>query len=448
MDSPFPWTSLQVQIDLAVSTSLMNAGRLEEAIQLRNNRLELASGSWPRHQRVLDTWRKDPRMVAWCYAREGFQRGEDARAVEGFSRIEPGDGVDLGMFLDALVATGREREVPLAYAQFGLGRRLLTPYARLKAARALMCAGEWRRGLEELFTFELQSPTRDDHAAVAHAARLLACAPHEVLEEAVAERLSLGARTLARRLARTIADFVPEPPDAVVEALGQPTPLDFDGAWLKFPEDTRSRAAIDALFAECEDDLAGADHLVNRWNQVVFVGASDEDKGGLAQATAYVAAQALLRYLALATQPPSVLAGACRTVAAEAMLALRGLREELRNEDRDALVRSLEPVAALGEEWLAALDRALQLDEALDGRLPACFVGPEQLATLGVQATQLVREGKLAEAEPVLARLVRLTGTTGIDEWSRAIDAAGLDPDDALDAHLTCAAYARGRKRA
>ena len=83
----------------------------------------VARRSWPHHTRILAAWRKDPRFVAWCYAREGYFRGDDARAVEGFGRIEPGDTVDLKIFLDALVALGREDEAPLAWAQFGLGRR-------------------------------------------------------------------------------------------------------------------------------------------------------------------------------------------------------------------------------------------------------------------------------------------------------------------------------------
>ncbi len=458
MDSPYPWTGNQVTIDLCVSSALMNNGRLDEAIALRKNRLELASGNWARAQKTLDDWRKNPKFVAWCYAREGYARGEDARTVEGFSRIEPGDGVDIGMFLDALVATGRERDVPYAWAQFGLGRRFNTTYARLSAARTLFCAGEWKMGIEELFAFELQFPSRDDHAAVAHAARLLTAAPRDVLDGAIAERTREGAHTLARALDRTIADFTgrsPLPPPA--------RPIPFDPGWLAhFAADTRSRAAIDSLFAETVDGDGDAqlraDHLVNRWNQVVFVEASSEDKPNLAQAIAYAAAQALSRYLALTTQAPTVLAGACRTVAAESLQALHALHSELREADLSAVLHALDPLIGhvderLVEHWLAALERALRLDERWQGRMQAPvgvaahLFGPDSLAHMSLHAAELVRdkpEGWAAETATLCARLTWLTGRTGVDEWSLAVEMLGGDTVDAL---LTCAAIARWRVR-
>nr|MBA3499706.1 hypothetical protein [Deltaproteobacteria bacterium] len=114
MDRALPWYPDQIQVDLLVSDALMNCGRLDEATALRANRLEGREGTWPRHARILETWRKDPRFVAWCYAREGFFRGDPARAVEGFGRIEPDDSLDLAIFLESLVSMGREEDVLFA----------------------------------------------------------------------------------------------------------------------------------------------------------------------------------------------------------------------------------------------------------------------------------------------------------------------------------------------
>ena len=111
MDPALPWYPDQILVDVLVSDALMNCGRLDEAMTLRANRLEGREATWPRHAKILATWRKDPRFVAWCYAREGFFRGDPARAVEGFGRIEPDDSLDLAIFLDSLVAMGREEDV-------------------------------------------------------------------------------------------------------------------------------------------------------------------------------------------------------------------------------------------------------------------------------------------------------------------------------------------------
>ncbi|HET9621735.1 MAG TPA: hypothetical protein VFP84_10230, partial [Kofleriaceae bacterium] len=261
MDPGLPWYPDQIQIDLLVADALLAVGRLDEAIALRANRLDGREASWPRHSQILAAWRSEPRFVARAYAREGALRGDPARAVEGYGRIEPGDAVDVALLLDALVATGREDEVALAWSQFGLGKQVTAPIARLAAARGLLAAGDWRRGVEELWRVELTQPGRDDEAAIAHAALLLSAAPLDVLEAALAERVAIGATSLARRMARDVADFAPGAAKSsiVLRALGKMASLELDPAWLAgFPLDTRSRRAIDALFAE----LAGPVRVV------------------------------------------------------------------------------------------------------------------------------------------------------------------------------------------
>ncbi|HEY4120188.1 MAG TPA: hypothetical protein VGM56_20125, partial [Byssovorax sp.] len=249
MESDYPWYPDQIHVDLRASSALLNVGRLDEAIALRANRLEGREAQWTHHARLLATWKKDPRFVAWSYAREGAFRGDDARAVEGFGRVEPADAVDLALFLDALVAVGREDEVLLAWSQFGPKG----PVARMAAARALMAAGEWRRGLEEMWRVALTEPGRDEHGASARCGLYLSCAPADAIEGALAERLAIGAHMLAKRMARDVADFVPAAAKSgvVARALGKSTAIEFDASWLAgFPADTRSRKAIDALFAE------------------------------------------------------------------------------------------------------------------------------------------------------------------------------------------------------
>ena len=504
MDPSLPWYPDQIQIDLLAADALMNAGRLDEAIALRANRLEGRASTWPRHAKILTTWRKDPRFVAWCYAREGWFRGDPARAVEGFGRIEPEDSVDLAIFLDALVAMGREDEVALAWGQFGLGRRLAGPVARLAAARCLLAAGEWRRGLEELWRVELTEPGRDEHAAIARCGLLLSLMPLEVAEIALAERVAIGAHSLVRRMARDIADFIPGAAKSsiVMRALGhtgKTTPFEFDPASLAgFAAETRGRAAIDALFTElCDqtegnerhaaaagrraarrgtkveraitviiDPLVNADRLVNRWLEVVFAEASEDDPAALAQAASYVAAQALGRYLAATTAPPNVMAGALRTVAAEALALVRQHHHALADREARALLGVIDPLLRrvdrwVGTGWLSAVERACRIDERSAGdvagfarefaTVAARILGPEEAAVLSVSIARLHRErpdGWESAAAAQASRLVLHTGHIGVDEWADAtaaqVAARTIELEDAVDALQTACYLAEG----
>jgi tetratricopeptide (TPR) repeat protein len=477
MDPFLPWYPDQIQIDLLASVALLNVGRLDEAIALRANRLEGREVTWPAQTRVLAQWRKDPRFVGWCYAREGYFRGDEARAVEGFGRIEPDDDVDLAVFLDALVALGREDEVALAWAQFGLGRGSHGPVARLAAARALMAAGEARRGLEELWRVQLTEPGRDDHVAIAHAALLMAATPIDVIEVALGERVAIGAPTLARRMARDVADYVPTAAKSgvVARALGKSTPVEFDVTSLDgFAPETRSKRALDALFNELgpfrkkppsgfdiADELQRGDRLVNRWLEVTFTEASEDDPASLAQAAAYAAAQALGRYLAATTAAPSTLAGALRTVASEALALVRAHREALGDREARAVLGALDPLLRrvdrwVGTSWLGAVERCLGIDERSHGdvagfsrdtpTIAARILGPEETAVLSWSVARLHRErpdGWAAKVAAQASRLASQTGYAGADEWADAIvaqlAAREIEVDDAIDAlHTAC----------
>ena len=489
MDALLPWYPDQIQVDLLVADALLHVGRLDEAIALRGNRLEGREASWPRHSRILTNWRKDPRFVARGYAREGSLRGDPARAVEGYSRFEPDDAVDIATFLDALVALGREDEVALAWAHLGLGKRVTEPVARLAAARCLLAAGEWRGGVELMWRVALGEPGRDEQVALARAGWLMSGAPLEILEAAIGERVASGARTLARRMARDVADFVPgaatssivlralgvpaaadrtAPPFGGAAGRGQAPTVEFDPAWLAgFAADTRSRRAIDALFGEPPpaapfvDTRAYADRLVNRWLEVVFVEAAEDDAAGLAQAAAYVAAQALGRYWAATTGAPSVIAGGYRTVAAEALALVHKHRRALGDRAARAVLGVLAPLIAridpwIASGWLGTVERSCAIDERAHGDLAgfaaeypdvaARLLGPEEAAVLGVSVARLHRTqpaGWAADVATQAGALALHTGYAGADEWADAIaarlDAREVEVDEAIDVlHTAC----------
>jgi tetratricopeptide (TPR) repeat protein len=484
MEPALPWYPDQIQIDLLLADALLGVGRLDEAIALRGNRLEGREASWPRHTRILTNWRKDPRFVARCYAREGHLRGDPGRAVEGYGRVEPDSAVDVATFLDALVAMGREDEVALAWAQFGLGKQLTGPVARLAAARCLLAAGEWRRGLEEMWRVELTEPGRDDQVAIARCGLHLACAPLDVVEAALAERVAMGASTLGRRMARDIADFVPGAANSsiVLRALGKTSAVEFDPASLAgFSPDTRSRRAIDALFGapapdaaagtgagagSGDDALARAHRLVNRWLEVVFTEAAEDDAAALAQAAAYAAAHALGRYLAATAAPPSPLAGGYRTVAAEALALVGRHRSALGDREARALLGVLDPLLRridrwVGSQWLGTVERACAIDERANGDVAgfarehataaARVLGPEETAVLSASVARLHRErpeGWAAAACAQAGRLASHTGYAGADEWADAAVAQHaaheIETDDAIDMLLAASYLTEG----
>lgn len=478
MDPGLPWYPDQIHVDLRASNALLEIGRLDEAIALRANRVEGREAQWPSQSRVLATWRRDPRFVAWSYAREGFFRGDEARTVEGFGRVEPNDSLDLAMFLDALVALGREDEAPLAWAQFGLGRGFTAPVARLAAARALAAAGEHRLALEEVWRVQLIAPGRDAHTAIARAGLQLATAPIEIVEAALAERIAIGAPTLARRMARLAADFVPAAAKSAVVAralnLGKALPVDFDVTWLNaFGADTRGKRQLDALFAELgpirkaapkafdiAEELQRGDALVNRWLDTIFAVASADDHAAIAQAAAYCAAQALGRYLAVSTCVPSTIAGALRTVAAESLALVYKHRAVLTDRDARAVLGAIEPLLRrvdrwIGAMWLGTVERSLGIDERAAGdvagfakdypTIAARMLGPEETTVLSWNVARLHRDrpdGWPAKVSAQASRLASHTGRAGLDEWADAIAAQlaakELELEDAIDGLHAC----------
>ncbi|MGN6104568.1 MAG: hypothetical protein ACTHU0_05665, partial [Kofleriaceae bacterium] len=475
-DPSLPRAPEQIQIDLGLADALLHAGRLDEAIALRAGRLAGREAHWPRHAQILAAWRQDPAERARCAARDAHLRGDPARVVEALSRAEPADGVELAALLDALVALGREHEVPIAWARFGSGRGVRSPVARLAAARGLLIAGEWRRGLEELWRVELAEPGRDEQVAIARCGWLLSSMPLELAEAALAERMAIGAHTLARRMARDIADFVPGAAGSsiVLRALGHAArsqPLELEPAWLAaLPIAPAAARAVDALFGELRGDgdpRVRADRLVERWLDPVFAHAGEDEPAAIAQIATYVAAQALGRYLAATTAAPSPLAGGLRTVAAEALALVRRHRAALGDREARGLLAALEPVLRradrwVGTAWLATVERSCGIDERAAGdvagfaadcaTVAARILGPEEAAVLAASVARMHREraeGWESATGAQAAQLVRHTGFAGVEEWADAIVAqlarGSLELADALDALLTACYLAEGR---
>src|SRR5205814_10479099 len=117
-----------------------------------------------------------------------------------------------------------------------------------------------------------------------------------------------------------------------------------------------------ALFSDTGDDgdpaapaLARADRLVDRWLEVVFTEAAEDDPAALAQAAAYAAAQALGRYLTATTAAPSPLAGGYRTVAAEALALVWRHRGALGDREARALLGVLDPLLRRVDRWVGGL---------------------------------------------------------------------------------------------
>nr|HEX4312906.1 hypothetical protein [Kofleriaceae bacterium] len=468
-DAGAPRDADAIAVDLRAADALAAVGRLDDAIALAANRLADRDHVSARDARALADWRSDPRWRALAAARDAAYRGDDAGAIAAYTRGEPATATDLALFVDALVAIGREDEVPLAHAHLGgdLATGSAAAVARLAAARALMAAGEWRRGLEEMWRVSLAEPCRDEHAAVSRCGIFLACAPVQVIDAAIAERLAIGAPTLARRMARDVADFTPAAAKSgvVARALGKSTAIEFDAAWLAgFAASARGRA-IASLFDELgapgadRGDLQRADQLVNRWLEVAYVDVRDD--ADLAAAAAYVAAHALARYLALTTQPPTVHAGALRTVAGEALALVRRHAAVLADRDARALLAAIDaPLRRadrwVGIAWLGRVERSLALDERGRGDLAAFardhatvasrLLGPEEVAVLAWSVARLHRERPDGWAAACTAQAMRLamhTGRSGIDEWADAVAAqraaGAIDLEDAIDQlHVAC----------
>lgn len=441
-------------LDLEIATAYLNVGRIGEAIALRANRLEGFESTWRNAHAVLATWRSSAALLAQSYAREGFYRGDDARVLEGFSRAAPGDGLDLAMLLDALVARGCPREALWAHARFGLGRDLVRPVTRVAAARAAFAAGHPELALDELALVELRWPTSGLGAAVAHALRAMAGSPPATLDAVVARHAARGARSVARLIARAVADFAPGGAalPAVRAAIGPRDVTRWDPA--VFDRPPRGADRVDALFAgglARPEDAAAADALVDGWPDVVEEIAEGSEVAR-ARAVVYTAARAIHAYLG--GEARALAGGAARTVAHEALLDLA--RRRVEHADASALLGAIDHAAETAESgevarWLVRVEGALLLEERTSGRVDALVADAPRVAPLllhpeRVALLERALQGGFAdprEAHDAHALHFWATGGDRADAWS-ALARDALPPVDALDVHLLCAFVERG----
>ena len=457
---------------LRYADTLMRAGRLDEAIELRARALQGLEGSWPNQTKLLNEWRTDPALFATLYAREGYLRGDPGRVIEGFSASPPDGASELGMHIEGLIALGKEDLAALAFSHYKRTKFTINPISRLAGAKAYALTGNVEGAIEQLQKLGLGFPHLGWDTAVNRVLRLLSGRGPQAWESVVQTRLQMGANRLAKLIARDAADFVPgiAPNGAVAHAVSGRAPTQFDPsifAELRKLLEQYGLNESEQLFAQwTQPTLEHADRLANAWANLIPE-EPDEDapeQAHLSRAGKIVwgFASAFGRYLALTTQPPNVLAGGYRQVASDALELMRSIRGLLPRMVYRKLFEGLERVAGsvdtwLLDSWILRFERALDLEanegghlEPLTRGLPwmTWFLrGDERIGyeyKLGKEALAAAQAGATpphvpGEAFALLERSLRAFGRTAAPKWSRAAEAANLPPEQAIDVHLTAA---------
>jgi hypothetical protein len=262
-----------------LTDALSRVGRLAEAIQFRSQLLEGLAETWPKMTKELHEWQTDAPFIANRYAREAHYRGDPGRVLEGYAIGRPDSWPDLAFLIDALVATGREDLAMLAFAQHA-GRPLTNnPISRTAGARACILGGRLTDAVEHIVYCTLRYPQLRYDTAINRLLRLAAARPAKEWEPILAQKLGMGARRVAKIVARDCADFVPGAAQiqGLAQALqfGQPgaQPVQFDPTWfasLKKSLEQFDVAPIDNFFGHfVKEDLAMADAMATSWVDVI-----------------------------------------------------------------------------------------------------------------------------------------------------------------------------------
>jgi tetratricopeptide (TPR) repeat protein len=439
------------------ASQLMRAGRLEEAIALRSELLQGLESSWTNQTKVLTDWKGNPALFAQLYAREAALRGDPGRVIEGFAAAAPDSGSEVAMFVDALLALGRDDQALVAYAHRSRTNLVQNPVARIAGAKAFLANGELAAALDCIHGSAHRFPGAGWDTAHNRLLRLAASRPVAAWESIVEQHLAAGATRLARWVARDAADFVPgvSPSSSIAKALRGGAAIAWDGgafAALRGALSEFGLEAIDAFFAaHVEPSLATADRLANEWPGLVPTLPKEPGPAEVRPRAAkllWLFAGAFGRYLAASTQAPSVLAGGYRQVASDALEMLRGVGAVFPRTVLRSLFEGLEPLAAHAEEWmldgwLLRLERALDLEMAY-GHLAELTAGLPTLQSLLRGDEQVAHElyvasrSQGAEALWLLERSVRAVGRGPAPRWSE-VAASTLPPAERLDLHLTAA---------
>jgi len=449
---------------LSVADAYMAVGRHAEAVLMRESVLRGNESLWPNQAEKLDRWRKDPGQLARSYAREGHFRGDPGRVIEGLSAVSPHGtgGFDARALMRAFVAVGKPELACFAWAHLQAQPDTQFPTARLEAARALLVMGDLERATHEMLGVALAHPQRGYETTTNRLLRLSVAVGAEAWATLVSKHLARGARSVARLLARDAADFVPGAGEheSITDALGGGTCVQFDGGWLeplRAHTNADCSARIDAFFSATIDSLADADSLVNAWTYEAHLLA--EAGADAAGELAYLATQAIARYLAATTGPPTPSAGALRTVADEALQACSRVASRLDDRVVKAVLTVLENAAVCDEwtldTWLLRVERALSIEDRWNGHLEVPTAGLPRVASLLRGDERVASEYRTAHelrrtradgwgtlAHRLFERTMR-AGAEPSHEWSDAA-ACGLSVDDALDVHWTCIAATRG----
>ena len=439
----------------------LEIGRLDEAIAIARRALDGAPTKAYRTQRAeLEAWENQPAILAAAYARDGHFRREPGRVLDGFARGRPLRGHDVAVHIEALIATGKDDLTPLCWAHHDGAHRARTPAAWLAGARACLLGDELEEAIALVQRAQLGAGAAPLEGAVHRFFRLAAIRPVAEWEAILAGKLDAGAKTVARLLARDLADFVPglETSEIVREALGPRAGRAFESIWL-----APLRAAlgdmptpeIDAFFTEhAGSTLTAADRLAGRWLDRLAPSLPEEARAGQ---VAYVFASALARYFVLTTGAPNPLAGGLRQVAADA-LALLGQSPPLPQgvlravlEVLDAASEGVDPWVL--DRWILRFERAVVLEDRLGGHLTGFTAGLRRVGDWLRGEERIAFELRLAhelkddgdptnddQARALFERSLRAVGASAAAPWAEVT--SGLPPATALDVLQTAAAAA------
>jgi tetratricopeptide (TPR) repeat protein len=462
--APGEW-AVKYHAGMLIAAALVDVGRLDDAIGIGTDTmadfLDPEGGDsfrWAYDR--LDEWQKDPDLFARAYAWEGFHRGELGRVLAGLGRARLASPEDARQLVDALVALGREDEAAIAFHHAsGVDRIGVLGFGktRIAGAMALVLTGDLDGAIAQMHTAQLRRSQYRLEAAINRLLRLAATHSAEAWSAAVMRLAERGATTLARWAARDLADFVPGIGATAAGALlGElkVQAVDADACArfaneLALPPDIAKR--IDSRIARPADaTLAAADRLASKWFTCVPPPARDAALH--ASSAVYALGVSLAQYLALAGGA-SVLAGAYRQIATEALHLCQRARKDVGDAAARGLLALLDATTApdeVLERWLMRIERALELEARLGGHLPVVVSDLPRVRTLLRGDERIAWELRLAHdlradpsqrepAERLFARVaVAADDWATFRSWSDTA-AAALPPAAALDVHWICA---------
>jgi tetratricopeptide (TPR) repeat protein len=455
----------RVHAGLLLAFTHYDIGRLDEALRIADDTLrelddaQRADFAWASARTAQ--WRSDAAILAAAYAWEGANRGDPGRVLTGFGKGRVQDADDVVMLLDALIAVGREDLGLLAFQQY-LGAGIVGDgKARLAGAKLHILGGDLDEAIEQILIVELRRSQSRLESEINRVLRLACVRSSDEWNEVIAKLVDRGARRLARMAARDLADFVPGmDASTCARAAGGRDEWSLDEAWLgalraALPKLGGSADAIGTRLADPHDHTLGAaDVLAQEWWTVLTP--PNKDRDAHAAGALYALGVALARYLALASGPPTPLAGAYRHVATEALHLARRARYQIEERGVRALLELVEKCAAAGspewlvDTWLLRVERALDLDAEYGAHLPRLTGGLPRVGGLLRGDERIGWELRLAwdlradAATHEPARLLFERGQRAIEtgaaaaEWSN-VAAESMPPAEAIDVHWVAA---------